>query len=205
MATSTIKIINQGFRTLGEAPISSLTEDNRRARIANEQFPQTLDYMLAIQNWAFAMKKQELVKVLPVPVFGWLHKYSFPTDFIRLYSNDADIPSKRPRGNFGSSVFPYEIIGSTVETDEEEIFMTYIKRVTDMNELRPLFVTALADRFAFDVAYAITGNETKSQEVFRIHRQSLKIARAHDGRERGIHKPASRTITSRFGYGVVVN
>ena len=77
----------------------------------------------------------------------------------------------------------YKIEGKKVITDEPEIFLTYIAKITDPQEYDTLLVETIASRLAAELAYAVTQSNTVATQLEAIYREKLREARFVDASE----------------------
>jgi hypothetical protein len=84
MAISNVSIVNSALASIGEDPISSLTEGNRRARVANRVFETQRDRTLMRYRWVFAIKRAQLAADPTPPSFGYENRYLVPSDLLQL-------------------------------------------------------------------------------------------------------------------------
>ena len=69
MATTKINIVNRALGLLGAEFISSLTEDTKAARFANELFDDTRDALFRQHPWNCCIKRASLSKTSNTPAY----------------------------------------------------------------------------------------------------------------------------------------
>jgi len=79
MATD-VSICSNALRRLGDAPITSLTDDTERARLCNAFFPDARDTVLRAHPWNFAITRASLPQLSDTPAYGFNYMYALPTD-----------------------------------------------------------------------------------------------------------------------------
>lgn len=85
MATTKIDIVNRGFALIGEAPISSFTQATPQAERINVLYESLVEAELSSHPWRFAMKQQQLNRLVDTPVGLWDAAYRIPADCIRMH------------------------------------------------------------------------------------------------------------------------
>ena len=156
-----VQIVNQALTLLGEASITSLTDNSQRARVMNTLFEPTRDALLAGHPWVFARSRVTLAQEATAPPFGWAGSFQLPNDFLRLLA---------------TNVSTWEIEGTSLLTDEgPPVEIEYIRRVTTY---APLFERALAALLAREAAMALTGQPGKFDRADRLYKEALAEARS---------------------------
>lgn len=168
-------IINVALRQLGATRITSLTDGSKNANVANDIFEPVRDSFLRSHTWNFATSRVQLAQLSTDPAFGFDNAFQLPADWLRtvsVHDNDA-----------GVGVVPYRIEGDQLHADVEEIYLRYIKKVTDPNAMTPDFREALsyilAERMAIPVAESNTLRELMREGAERYSR----LARSADAVE----------------------
>lgn len=197
MATSDTEICNIALGHLGEAPISSLAENNKAGRACQLHYKLTRDEVLRSHRWNFAKDRAKLTELSDTPVFGWARHFELPTDCLRVVEfNDQEI---------GDVVTDeYEIEGRKLLTNADEARIVYIKREEEVEKYDPLFVQALALKLSIILSEQIRGATGKTQELTQAYeRLAGPLARridANEGRRRkGTLPMNSRAIRARHG------
>jgi len=175
MSTSTISICNNALRKIGANVITSLEQDTEEAKACKSIFQETLDEMLAQYKWNFAMCRSRLARLDSTPAFEYEYEYQLPTDPYCL--------TIRKVVNASDNVIEYKIEGRKLLTDTDGVYILYTKRVTDMNELTPLFKSALIYNLASSLAMTLAEDTATSNTMYQKHELVLRRARAQDAQE----------------------
>ncbi len=187
---SVIGICNSGLIKLGASTIMSLTEGTKNANLCNEQFAKLRDEVLRGHNWNFAIARAKLAQLSTAPAFQFDHAYQLPADWLRgvsVHDNEA-----------GQGAVAYRIEGRTLLSDADTIYLRYVRRVTDPNEMDATFREALAWKIASDLAVPITQSSTVLNEMRDGFRTALIKARSVDAFEDFADEmPESDWITAR--------
>ena len=90
MATTKINIVNRALGFLGAEFISSLTEDTKAARFANELFDDTRDAVFRMHPWNCCIKRTSLSKTSNTPAFYFTSEFQLPADWLRMVRPEDD-------------------------------------------------------------------------------------------------------------------
>lgn len=179
MATK-VSITNLALTKIGVDNISRMDESTNQARRANAIFDLTLDSMLVIHPWNFAIERQTLARSSTTPTYEYSYKFALPTDpyclkVLKVVDSEDD------------EIEDYRIEGRYVFTDETAISIKYIKRITDMSTLSPAFIEMFATYIARLLAPQLAGDVNMmailSQE-FNFWRKTAKLQDATEGAPR---------------------
>lgn len=169
MAASDVRICNLAFTILGAARILDLNEDSENARRCNAIFPDIRDEVLAAHPWNFAIKRKALGQLVTAPEFGYSYQYQLPTDCLRVLETEDDSE--------------FKIEGKYLLTDSGSVKIKYISRIEDASFFSPAFVTAMGDRMAAELAYAVTKNASLRESMIKTYTYKNAFAKAIDGQE----------------------
>lgn len=117
----------------------------------------------------------QLAQSATSPTSGFDYAYPLPSDNLRVlhvYDSDAD-----------AGVHPYEVKANQILFNSTACWLVYIKRVTDPNDMDPLFREALSYRLAQFLAVKIAGNRGMAQEMMVGYKSALRSARSVDALE----------------------
>lgn len=173
--SSDVSICNSALIKIGAKTITSLTEGSKSANVCNEQFTKLRDDLLRSHHWNFATKRVQLAQLTELPNFGFDHAYALPSDWLRtvsVHDNDDGI------GTVG-----YRIEGTKIFTDADQIYLRYIVRVTDPNEMPSDFREALASLLAWEIAVPIAQSNTLSELMRQRFERTARRARSVDAIE----------------------
>ena len=120
------------------------------AVVMNDQYDHALALVLEEHRWNFAGKRVTLTKLSEDPPFGWSYQYQLPSDIIRLKDvNGEDVEAS-------SKLFAIE--GTALLTNDDEVTITYVAKVTDTNLFSPSFTEALTFKLASITCGRLTGD-----------------------------------------------
>jgi len=129
MANSKVSICNNALLLIGCNPITSLTDGNKAANACNLVFDRTLDTLLRMHLWNFAVTRATLASEVTAPAFGYANSYPLPADYIRLVGLE-------------DHSMVYKIESGKLLTDSDVVNLIYIARIEDVTKYDPLFVEA---------------------------------------------------------------
>jgi hypothetical protein len=156
---------------LGVDTITSLLENSEQARLCNLLFNQSLDYMLQLYPWNFALVRTALALSAEEPEYDYNYAYQLPTDPYCLQVVAI------------KDEYSYKIEGRKLLTDATDVYILYIKRVIDMNELSALFIEAFVLYLASQLCMPLTNNKGMSDSLFTQYQVALQKARLRDAQE----------------------
>lgn len=169
-----IDICNGAFDLLGTRTISSLSDDNKEARLASRIYDGTRDEMLRAHPWNFAQLRASLAADATPPAWGFANRYPLPADCLRLLAlSEADFHAWRVEARWLLTD-----IGSPVD-------VLYITSAADPSTYDPMFVSVLEAALAAKMAYPITGSREMARELTQLTQMRLAATRSMDAIEHG--------------------
>jgi len=167
---SIVGICNGALNQLGATTILSLTEDSKNARLCNSRFTQVRDALFRTHPWNCLQKRIQIAADSTAPAWGFKFAYTLPADCLRLLKI-LDYDSN------------YKVEGRKVLSNTETMKILYVARVTDPNEYDELLRETLSASLSADIAFAVTSNNTTSQNMYQLYQEKLKDARFVDSTE----------------------
>lgn len=185
--TSKIDICNLSLGYLGQAPISSLEQENAPARWFKLFYNSVRDEVLRSHNWAFAAAEKPLIP-LPIAAAGpgkWVYKYPVDALFIRRI-----FVAQHPN----APVLFEERMDSALATrvlvsPAPQAHVLYTRCVTDETQYDPCFVKCLALALACDLAPALTGDVALAARLEQKYALCLEEARRSNMAENCVLTP----------------
>lgn len=171
MASSEVEICNSALIKVGSDRIISLTENNERARICNEQYPKLRDALLRSHPWNFAIARVSLADTGNTPLYEYSKEFQIPSDVLRI---------------LGTSLYEgddFKIEGDKLLCNSSSVSIKYIKRITDVSKFPSDWTEALAYKIAADIAYKVTNSVNLSAQIEEKYILALKDARSFDAQE----------------------
>ena len=167
---STVDICNGALNQLGATTILSLTEDSKNARLCNSRYTQVRDALFRTHPWNCLQKRIQIAADSTAPAWGFTYAYTLPADCLRLLKI-LDYDSN------------YKVEGRKVLSNTETMKILYVARVTDPNEYDELLRETLSASLSADIAFAVTSNNTTSQNMYQLYQEKLRDARFVDSTE----------------------
>ncbi len=168
--TSELDICNSALAKLGAEKIQSLTDQNKRARLCNQQYKPNRDKLLRMHPWNFAIKRVTLNPLVSSPPFGPLNEFQLPSDLIRIYKlfNQENIHKKEQ---------------DTLVSSDGTIDLIYIFKVENVALMDVSFQELLALMLAADISYALIQSNTLTQSLWAQYREERKEIRSFSSQE----------------------
>ena len=167
---SIVDICNGALNQLGATTILSLTEDSKNARLCNSRYTQVRDALFRTHPWNCLQKRIALAVDTTAPTWGFSYAYTLPADCLRLL-RILEYDSN------------HKVEGRSILSNSETMKILYISRVTDPNQYDELLRETLSSALGADIAYAITSNNTTSQNMIASYQEKLRDARFVDSTE----------------------
>ena len=167
---SVVDICNGALNQLGASTILSLTEDSKNARLCNSRYTQVRDALFRTHPWNCLQTRLELAASSDSPAWGFTYAYTLPANCLRLL-RVLDYDSN------------YKVEGRKILSYASTMKILYIARITDPNEYDELLRETLSAALGADIAYAVTSNNTTSQNMIVSYQEKLRDARFVDSTE----------------------
>lgn len=170
-------IANLALAYLGQAPISSLQQDNEPARWLSLFYEPVRDEVLRTHDWAFATVEKPLVQLSGNTADGKFF-YAYPADALfirRIYS------PQRPHSPIPfEEQFDVASHARVLVTSVESACVRYTRCMTDETQYDPAFVKCFALALACDAALALTGDVDLSARLQQKYTLYLEEARRNN-------------------------
>lgn len=178
MASSAISICSNALLMLGEAPISSFTEEGQpsqldTARLCANLWPSVRDYVLRSHTWNCATKRAVLSPETTAPAFGYTHKFALPGDWLRNIEINDNV----------ASVVDHVVESKKLLMNGNVCRIRYVWRNEDTGSWDPMLVHACELAMAAKLAYPVTASTTKQEIQENLFQNALRMARAVDGQD----------------------
>lgn len=176
---SDVEIMNSALIKLGAERIITRTDENKRARLCDEQYDKIRDDVLRAHPWKFAVRRVELTPISPKPDnYGdYSNVFNLPSDCIRLLElvncNINEVWDTEDR---------YLLANYTPVT------IRYISRVSNVSKFDDNFCEVLAWHLAADIAYALTGNQEVADGAKIKAERALSQARSFNAQQGSVKR-----------------
>ena len=179
---SVTDICNMALMRCGSsAAISSLTEKSQEANLCNAFYAQCRDYVLRDFPWGFAQRQVALAELAATAgeangfPFGWLYKYSYPSDCLMLHGIYSGLRNPRTDQRIPHAVMS-DGAATAIYTDQEGATATYTTKVTDTTLFDPMFISALAFLLATEIDLPLTVNPRVLEQLRAGYQQAVREA-----------------------------
>lgn len=169
-AVSEVSICNSALSKIGSQSITALTDNNKRAKLCNEQYFKIRNELLRSHPWNFAIKRIVLDKDATIPEFQWNHKFCLPDDYLRsieLYESDQK----------------FVIEGRFLLSNESVAKLVYISKVTDPTTFEDSFSELLALQLAYELSYPLVQSNSLKATMQTELSVKLRDVRSYDAQE----------------------
>ena len=162
-------IANLALGNLGEASIQSLSDNNARARACSSRIDDVIVTILRMHVWNSALERKLLTNI-GEPIFGWNYIYQLPADYIKVVEVEP--------------VSKYMVEKKNILSNEKSLYLLYVAKPTDINNLDPLLTEAIAMKLAWEIAETLTSKAGLKQEMMQKYIISLQEARSANSKDR---------------------
>ena len=174
MVISEVSICNMALTRIGQSRISSLTQAGVLAELSNLYYEATLNELLSMYEWSFAIKRSALGASGDTNLSAYSMMYNLPSDYIRVLTlldevDHSDITDK------------WEIEGRQLLTNKSPVYIKYIGKITNPNKLPQPFIEALYLRIASKMVVKITQDQSLMSMLFQEYTVAMTAAMAYIG------------------------
>ena len=176
------EICNMALGRLGAKRISDFADTNE-ANLQSVQcrlhYVQTRDALLRSHWWRFARYRVQLSENTTAPTFEFDNAFDLPSDFLRLWIK----PFEDNNWGLNNTDRTFSMEGKQLLTNEDSVYLRYIRRVTDPAEFDPLFIEVLVLKLAIKMVMPISQDKELYQMLYQEMRDVLARVRVVDKRE----------------------
>lgn len=172
MAATAVSICSNALLMLGDRPIASFDEDQDRARLASNLWPQVRDFVLRSHPWNCAITRVALAPDVTPPAFDWAHQFTLPPDFLKALS----------LGEMGREG-EFRIEGRKLLCDDNPALLRYVFANDNPGTYDTMLVEAMTSEMAHRMAYAITQSASMVDAMAQKAMMVMRRARAVDGQD----------------------
>lgn len=180
-AQNETKICNMALGRIGAQRINDISDTSESSEGAIQcrlHYSQTRDSLIRSHWWRFARGRAILsANVTDEPLGEWDNSYDLPVDFMAMKNPYEGVVSGETE-----LMYTYSIEGKQILSNQDSMYIRYIKRVTDPTQFDPLFVEVLVLQLALKMIMPLAGAGTKAT----ILRQELKEDLYGTPRQKGL-------------------
>lgn len=172
MATSAIQICSNALLLVGAQTINAFSENNDRAKLVSNLWPNCRDAILRMHPWNCAVKRVALAPDVTAPAFEWASQFTLPPDWLRTLSigKEGEHPS-------------FRMEAGKILCDENPLNLRYIFRNENVASWDALLVEAATAYMAMTCAYPITKSASMVEAMKGMLALKLRQAKTIDGQE----------------------
>lgn len=154
MSASVVQICNLALLKFGNITIDNLGTATKEERACSVFYPLMRDELLYAHPWNFAMARADIsAQLADTPAFGFGYAYTLPADCLRAWE-------------LYGSIAEWAVEGRELLTDlEEEIYLRYIRQVTESGRFSPAFVNCLSTRLGAELAAKLAGDKAMRESL----------------------------------------
>jgi hypothetical protein len=171
---SQIDICNAALIQLGVEPLTALDTATKGGRLCLARWVSIRDALLASHFWGFAMKRATLPLLSVTPEFGFTYAYQLPSDCLRVMVVEDGTPYSIEAGMLMTDI---------ETTDEQEVNVTYIARISEPGTWSAHFAEAFSAQLATDLCLPLTDSVSRYQVLQKMAATRLMEAQVLDARE----------------------
>lgn len=203
MSATKLKLYNDALMICGERRLASLTENQERRRVLDENWDSgkgVVNYCLERGQWNFAAVSMKYSYSPSVePPFGYRRSFNKPDDYVRTMALCSDEYFQVP-------LLRYRDEADTWFADLDDIYVTYVSNDVaygnNMGIWPDTFAEFVAARLAYKSCWRLTQDRAKRAEVRDYFKECLKQAKGNDAmNEPTRFTPRGTWSRSRSGWG----
>jgi hypothetical protein len=173
MALTPIGLCSRALIKIGAGSITSFNDGTAEAEVADALYGSTRDAVLSANSWSFATTQATLALLADPPLGDYDYAHALPVDFLRALS--AGSPS-HGRG------LGYRIVGTTLQTDAEQVTLTYVYRPAEA-VFPPFFDQVVIARLAAEFCLPLTENSSRAEALAKLAELEFRRARLIDNQQ----------------------
>lgn len=190
MATE-VQICNLALGWLGANLITSLDDESKEAQLCKANYPYLRDAVLEAGNWTFATQWFDLTQVANPPLSEYVNGFELPSEVLRVMF--CGVTRKNPTD--------WVKEGNLIRTNDAKCRIQAIRRITDPARFSSLFVQALAQRMAADMAIPLTNSRSLMETHTQLYVMKMKEAESLDNSQGRSRRIRSRWLKQSRGNG----
>lgn len=156
---------------LKRKPVVSIDDTTEEAKACASVYAMLRDELLESFAWTFATGRVQLQALADAPDYQYDYQYELPSDCL--------MPLEA-RVSYGSDGLKWVVEGNRILTNSDEVYLKYVRRITEPGNFSPLFANALSYRIASALALPLTGEDKLTQAYWQ---QSEVLARRGEARD----------------------
>lgn len=169
MSSSKIEILNLCLHKLGTERINSIQDENKRAKMLLDIYEISRKTVLEEGFWNFAISRIVTQPDTIPPAFEYQYRHRIPSNCLRVIE---EIHNRK-----------YVREGQYLLTNNDKLYIKYIRDVTNEGEFSDTFAEALALKLAYNSCYTITQNENLKKQLLQEYQAFMELSRSYSSQE----------------------
>lgn len=162
---SQVQIVNLAYGKFGALTIQTITEATPQARAAAVLWDSVRDELISSYPWKFAIKRTTLdTPDATTPEFEYDYQYTLPADCLKVWE-------------LYNTTSNYVVEGGLLLCSDEEIYLKYGAKITDVSLYPSAFVASFAAKLAAELCPKRSDN--KQLRVSLLQEFELTISHAY--------------------------
>ena len=186
-----IDICNMALAQLGQEAISSLEQDNERARRCRLFYEPVKQEVLRTHNWAFAHGVTNLALLEKTEGVTGVYIYAYPQDCLFLRKVFATANPSKPQPF--EEIYQQDIQARVIRCAVEQAQAEYTRNVADESLFDPAFVKAFSLALAADLTVTLNADSALAQRILQKYTLALDEARRSNMTE-NFERPVMESI-----------
>lgn len=174
--TTSVGLVNLALTRIGHNTITSIGESTKAGQLADVHYEAMRDAALRSHPWNFAIKHATLAQDDADAADDFTYQYALP-------SSPYCLKVIRTGQERDGLTHDYRIEGRYLKSDETDVDIEYIGRVTAVGEYDALFVQILALQLAIRFCMPLADNATLLGELKEELKDILPVGRVIDAQE----------------------
>lgn len=193
--TTNTDLANYALAHIGIQKVTDISDTGSGSALSCAEFlPQVIEEVLREHVWNCAVTLAALSELLPVPEFGWSHRYQRPGDFMRALSIN-EYP-------WGCGTEYYEIRADQVFTNWDTCQLRYVRRI-EVFDMDPLLAEAIAVKLASKISVGLGAGLQVQGQMNQLYTITVSKAKQANAIEQGA--PDSRPLGQMFDKSILLN
>ena len=183
---SKVEICNIALTDLGKSSITSLTDNNERARACNLIYDQIAAEVMA-NGWSSNTVRATLAQTTTTPTYEFSYEFQLPTDpkCLKVLRINEASPGE----------YNYKIEGDKLLINITSVSIKYAAELDDSESYGVFLTQSIIAALRARLAFRLTGNATLSKNLTEIYNDVLADSMASDGQQGVPDGTPSNTLT----------
>ena len=150
-------------------PATPSEEYSKEANLCAKFYEITLREVLEATEWKWARKRVALAQNVDAPSFEWTYSFALPADCARPLKVSSTTDTQR-QYNYTSE---WDVEDGNVVSNQEELWMLYVKNVENLNKADALFIRTLYTALATKLVFPLTENRNLTKDIMNEYEMQV--------------------------------